>query len=261
MGKQPKSGRASKKNLSQNAAWFEERLESDMLDLESLASMSIDDVNAELKKFKPKQKAFVESLNAKLPAGASIPVPKAPARKPRRTTQATKAGDRQASAATPSVTRRSSRIFGLKSALFLSVLIIASAVLVPKLIRDYRADKLETVTAIEKEVPQDTNKPPTWIEGPAVDELVRGVRYTIQGLEQVVLRAPLPTNPGDLTANFKLRMTVDSNGKVTGLEPLSVDSSDFEPTVIDSLLQWKFSALANSDQLTEAVVTIRYIPE
>ena len=259
MGKQSKSGRAFKKNLPQNAAWLEDRLESDMLDLESLSSMSIDDVNAELKKFEPKQKAFIESLNEKLPAGAALPVPKPPKRKPRRKTPANKAGDRQAAA--PSKARKSSRIFGLRSAMVLSILIIASAIFVPKLIRDYRANKLETATAVEKENPREANKPPTWIEGPAADELVRGVKYTIEGLEQVVIRAPLPTNPGDLTANFRLRMTVDSNGKVTELEPLSGSASAFEPTVIDSLLQWQFSALANSSQLTEAVVTIRHIPD
>ncbi len=261
MGKQSKSGRSSKKNLEQNARWLEERLENTMLDIEALSSMPIEDVNAELKAFKPNQKAFVEALNKKLPAGASIPVPKAPAKRTRRKPASGRAADRKAAASKPTQERRSARIFSLKGAFVLSLLIIAGALFLPQLIRDFRDDKLAPAQATLDPTPEDLNKPPTWIVGPGVDELIRGVKYTIEGLEQVVINAPLPTNPGDLDAKFEMKVTIDGNGKVVGLEPISTQANAFEPMVVDSLLQWKFSALPASDTLTEAKVTVEYKPE
>ena len=260
MAKQSKSGRSSKKNLQQNAAWLEERLESTMLDLDALSSMPIEEVNAELKPFKQDQTAFVASLNEKLPAGASIPEPESTVKKTRRKPQTSKAGDRNAAAPQKSVTRRSSRLFGIKSAIFLSLLIIAGALFVPKLIRDLREDRLESATSIEDDSAAiDPTKPPTWIEGPAVDELIRGVKYTIAGIEQVVLDAPLPGNPGELIATFQLRATINGAGKVVRLEPLLDESTVFEPVVIDSLLRWKFSTLSDTSQLNDAVITIEYL--
>ncbi len=260
MGKQSKSGRSSKKNLEQNARWLEERLENTMLDLDALSSMPLDEVKSELKAFKPKQKAFVEELNKKLPAGASIPVPKESPKRTRRKAPAKRAGDRKATAASPAPRRGLARVFSLRSALVLSFLIIASALFLPQLIRDLRDDKIEPAQAVQN--PEESeDRPATWIVGPGVDELIRGVKYTIQGLEQVVINAPLPTNPGDLEARFEMKLTVDGNGKVVGLEPMSGEANEFEPVVVDSLLHWQFSALASGDTRTDAIITIEYSPE
>ena len=260
MGKQSKSGRSSKKNLEQNARWLEERLENTMLDLDALASMPLDEVKSELKAFKPQQKAFVDKLNKKLPAGASIPVPKAPPKRTRSKAPAQRAGDRSAASAAPGPRRGLSRVFSLRSALVLSFLIIASALFLPQLIRDLRDDKIEPAQAVQN--PEETeDEYTTWIEGPGVDELIRGVKYTIEGLEQVVINAPLPTNPGNWEARFEMKLTVDGNGKVVGLEPLSGETTDFEPVVVDSLLHWQFSALSSGETRTDAIITIEYKPE
>ncbi|MEM8487588.1 MAG: hypothetical protein AAF564_18705 [Bacteroidota bacterium] len=258
MAKKSKSGRGSKEDLQKNAAWLEHRLEGTMLDLEALSAMPINDVQAELKAIKKDQKDLVKAINERLPAGASIPVPKTPAKK-RRKPQARKAADRKPATSQPA--RRPSRIISFRGALVLSLLIIASAVIIPQFIKNLRDDKMEPAQAIEENGVETPDRSPTWIVGPAVDELIRGVKYTIEGLEQVVIHAPLPTNPGDLQASFRMRMTVDSDGKVIRLEPLSNEAAPFEPTVMDSLLHWRFSALAASDSVNNAVVTIEYIPE
>ncbi len=258
MAKKSNSGRGSKEDLQKNAAWLEHRLEGTMLDLEALSAMPIDDVQAELKAIKKDQKDLVKAINEKLPAGASIPVPKTPTKK-RRKPQATKAADRQPAVSQP--TRRPSRLVSFRGALVLSLLIIASAIIIPQFIKNLQEDKMEPAKAVEEEKTEAPERSPTWIVGPAVDELIRGVKYTIEGLEQVVIHAPLPTNPGDLQASFKMRMTVDSDGKVVRLEPMSSEAAPFEPMVMDSLLHWRFSAIAASDSVNNAIVTIEYVPE
>ncbi len=262
MSKKSKSGRSSKKNLPENAAWLEENLEQNMLDLEALSAMPIDDVNAELKALKADPEALIKSINEKLPANAAIPLPKTPQKKSRTRATPQRAADRKSAGSTPSASRRSNRLFGIRSALILSAVIIAASLFVPRLIRDLQNNRLKTATAIEDSTPPaDINRPPTYIVGPAVDELVRGVKYTIEGLEQVVFSAPLPTNPGDLTASYRMRVTVDGDGKVTRLTPLSIEPSDFEEVIVDSMLMWQFSTVPGSDASYEAVVTVEYFPE
>lgn len=265
MSKQSKSGRASKKNLPENAAWFEDRLEQNMLDLEALSAMSIEDVNAELKSFKPDQKSLVESINARLPAGAAIPAPEQPAARSRKRSNrpaSTRAADRKATGNNTTVKRRTSRFFGIRSALILSAIIIAVSLFVPRFFRDLQDNELTPATALEDSTPPaDLNRPPTYIVGPAVDELVRGVRYTIEGIQQVVFKAPLPTNPGNMTASFRMEMIIDNDGKVTRLTPMSAESTDFERVVVDSLLHWQFSTLPESADSSRAIVTVEYFPE
>lgn len=233
-----------------------------MLDLEALSAMPIDDVNAELKALKADPRALIKSINEQLPAGAAIPEPKPQRKKTRTRTAPQRATDRQSAGSTPSPARRSNSLFGIRSALILSALIIAASLFIPQFIRDLQNNRLKTATAIEDSTqPADLNRPPTYIVGPAVDELVRGVKYTIEGLEQVVFSAPLPTNPGDLTASYRMRITVDGDGKVSRLTPLSLEPGDFEKVVVDSMLQWQFSALSESDSSYEAVVTVEYFPE
>ena len=91
-----------------------------------------------------------------------------------------------------------------------------------------------------------------------MDELVRGVKYTIEGLEQVVLEAPLPANPGDLTAEFNMRVTINGAGKVVRLEPLQDETTTFESAVLEAVLQWQFSTLPDATQINHAVITIAY---
>lgn len=260
MGKKSKSGRSSKKNLAQNSSWLEERLESSMLDLDALSSMSIDEVQSELKAFKPDQKKLVDAINEKLPTGAAIPTPKTPKKRTSRKPQTRKAPDRQATKHQRPSRKRSSGIVSLRGALIFSLLVIASSIFIPRLIRDLREDRYEPATAIENEVTEDSTGQATWIEGPAAHELVRGVKYTVKGIEQVVINAPLPTNPGNLSATFELKMRIDANGSVEGLEALTAQPNEFEPTVMDSLLQWKFSATQSGSATQEAIITVEYFP-
>ncbi len=262
MSKKPKSGRSSKKNLPENAAWLEENLEQNMLDLEALSAMPIDDVHAELKALDADPRALIKSINEKLPAGAAIPLPRAQRKKARTQSTPQRAADRQTAGAQPAMSRRPGRLFGIRSALILSAIIIAASLFIPRLIRDLQDNRLKTATAIQDSTsPADSDRPPTYIVGPAVDELVRGVKYTIEGLEQVVFKAPLPTNPGDLVASFQMHVTVDANGKVTQLTPVSIEPGDFEKVVVDSMLQWQFSTLPDSNSFYEAIVTVEYFPE
>ncbi len=253
------SRQAAKKKLQKNADWLEGRLENTMLDLDALSSMSIDEVNAELKTFNADPREFVKSLNEKLPAGASIPVPSAP-RKKRRKPQTRKAIDRKAAAPTPN-TVRGARIFTLKNAFVVSLIIIGIAVIVPLFIQDAQNNRLDPITALEDNSPK-VDQPPTYIVGPAPNELVRGIKYTIEGLEQVTVKTPLPENPGDLTARFQMRITVAGSGKVIGIEPMLASSQQLEPGMVDSLLQWQFSPLKDSSRKqTDATITIEYFPE
>ena len=236
-----------------------------MLDLEALSAMPIEDVNAELKPFNTNQKSLVESINARLPEGASIPAPKQPANRPRKRSNrpaSTRAADRTATGKSSTSPRRTSQLFGIRSALILSAIIIAVSLFVPRFFRDVQDNELTPATALEDSTPPaDLNRPPTYIVGPAVDELVRGVRYTIEGIQQVVFRAPLPTNPGNMTASFRMEMMIDSDGTVTRLTPMSPTSSDFERVVVESLLHWQFSTLPDSAGTSQAIVTVEYFPE
>lgn len=264
MAKKSKQNAKSKEALSENSAWFAERLEQSMLDIEALSSLDISDVNKELKSFKTDQRAFVESLNAKLPEGAAIPMPP-PARKPRRKSAATAKKvtpkvDRLAVPPTPA-RRPSTRIFSLKGALFVSLLVIVASIAVPRFIKGLNENEFKQAVAVEGDSTKPDNTPPTWLEGPAPDEMIRGIKYRIEGLNQSLIAAPLPQNTGSLQARFRFRMTIDAQGAVTGIEPISVSSPEMETAVIDSLLNWQFGAASTQETTaTDATVTVQFIP-
>ena len=217
------------------------------------------------KQLKADPGSLVSAINEKLPAGAEIPQPKKQAPQSRRRTRRAAAptknnrkSDRKA--ATPPVHRKT-RFFGAKSAFFVSALVIAAALIIPRFIKELEDNRLKTATAVEDStLPTDLERPPTYIVGPAVDELVRGVKYTIEGIEQVVFKAPLPTNPGNLTASFRMQMTNDAYGKVTTLTPTSTEISAFETVVVDSMLLWQFSAQPDSDSTSRARCNGRVFP-
>ena len=80
MAKKPNKAN-SRRNKASNTTWLQENLERTTLDLEALASMSIDEVQDDLKAQKATSHAdFMRSLNEKLPQNvaikSSVPAPK-----------------------------------------------------------------------------------------------------------------------------------------------------------------------------------------
>ena len=91
---------------------------------------------------------------------------------------------------------------------------------------------------------------------------MKGVKYVLVGLGRAALNTPLPNNPGSLQASYQLRMMVDPQGNVVGLESLSEGTDAFEPVVIDSLLRWRFGPGRDGGPRTNAgTITILYSPE
>lgn len=261
MAKKKKIPRASKKNLAQNAEWLEEKLESLTLDIDSISSMPIDEVKSEIKEIAPDTAAFIKALNERLPEGAAIKT-STRTKANRHSPQRSRSKDRQPSSATNTIKPRGTfRLFSLRSAFIASVVVILLSVLIPQFIRGFRETDLPPATAVNPDQPTQNAEPPTWIEGPAANEMLRGVRYRVEGLQQVAIETPLPDNPGDHAATFRLRMTVSPDGVVTGLEPLVQSSDLLEPAVIDSLLHWRFAPMPGQRTAREGTITIEYRPE
>ncbi len=263
MAKKKKTQRASKKNLAQNAEWLEEKLESLTLDIDSIASMPINEVRDEISEIATDTAAFIKALNERLPEGAAIKTSsRSKTSRSNPSAKQLKQQDRRPSlSANKDKKKGTFRFFSFRSALVASVIVILLSVLIPQFIRGLRETDLPPATAVNPDQPIENIEPPTWIEGPAANEMLRGVRYRVEGLQQVAVETPLPTNPGDHAATFKMRLIVNAQGAVTHLEPLAPSADELEPAVIDSLLRWRFNSLGQADASYEGVITIEYLPE
>lgn len=263
MAKKKKTPRASKKNLAQNAEWLEEKLESLTLDIDSIASMPINEVKDEISEIAPDTAAFIKALNEKLPEGAAIKTSnRAKTNRNSRSAKQLKKQDRRPTqSATQDKKKGTFSLFSFRSAFVASVIVILLSVLIPQFIRGLRETNLPPATAVNPDRPIENTEPPTWIEGPAENEMLRGVRYRVEGLRQVAVDTPLPTNPGNHAAIFKMRLIVNAQGAVTHLEPLVPSADELEPAVIDSLLRWRFDSHGEADASYEGVITVEYLPE
>ena len=242
MAKKRNKSRRSRKNLARNAEWLEHRLGDIVFDLDALQSMPLDEVKSELKRIAPDAPDLTPAINERLPEGVSI-ASTGGGRKRRRTKKVAKKDDRPAAA--PSATGARFRWFSLRGVVALTVLVALSAWLIPQAIRTFREQPPDPAAAVQGEPPAPV-RPPTWIEGPADGELVRGVRYRIEGLEQIAVHTPLPANPDSLTATVRLRVTVDPQGHVINLISLEPVPAPIEAAVIDSVLNWRFSPSADT---------------
>ena len=246
----------SQKNRPDNTAeeWFENRLESSMLDLDALTSMTGKDVQTELKaQGATSSKAFLDGLNAKLPPHASIRSQSTQKSQKRRSTSRQTQKTRKAKqpdrpAARPAVGRASTRpvrIFSIRNAFIISALIIVSAVLIPQFIISFQAADPERAADLSQ--PADSNgtdselNSPTSIEGNSLELRLRGVRYTFNVTSQLPTHTPLPPNPGSLSAVYTFSIELDSSGNLLHLEPLQTLSSDLEKSLLDSVLKWEFA--------------------
>lgn len=263
MAKKKKNPRASKKNLAQNTQWLEEKLESLTLDIDSISSKPIDEVKDELSEVATDTTAFIQALNEKLPDGTAIKTSnRTKSTRNSKSKQKAKTADRDPSPSAKTVKPKGTfRFFSLRSAFIASVLVILLSVLIPQFIRGLRETDLPPATAVNPEQQEPNTEPPTWIEGPAANEMLRGVRYKIEGLQQVAIDTPLPNNPGDHAATFKMRLIVNGQGMVTHLEPMVPSSDELEPAVIDSLLRWRFNAVEQTSASQEGIITVEYLPE
>ena len=259
MAKKNKSSKSSRKNLLENAEWAEERLNSMMLDIEALASMSIDEVKEELQNIAPEAPDLARTINERLPAGIELPKSATNVRR-RRNRPSSKKADRPSNGNT-TIHRRNAlaRWFSLRNAFILSILVILGALLIPPGIRSLRNAPPDPATAVYNESPA-VETPPTWLEGPAQNELIRGVRYTISGLDRVAVRTPLPSNPGSIQTFISFEITIDASGEVSKLVSLATTPHNIEPAVIDSLLQWQFNPVEGDTSARTGSVTIEFEP-
>ncbi len=235
------------------AEWLEEGLDDGLLDLDVLAAMPLADVEAALHARGADDAAFKAALRARLgddaaPAGG------------RPNPMRARAADRSRSAGAAARPRKG--LFSLRNALIVSAVIVVAVLFGPLLARRV-ADMNPPEPAVVIAPPEvDIERiPPTRLEGPSPAELVRGVRYTLEGLVRVATDTPLPPNPGDLSATFQLRMRVDAAGNVVSLESLLDTTHPFESVVVDSLLRWRFERDSNSPRPEEGTITITYQPE
>jgi hypothetical protein len=227
------------------ADWLARRLDDAPLDLDLLATLPLDEVKEELAAMGASDASFAEALDRRL-AGAGV-------------------GERPSlspSSPVDRLPRSRMRLFSLKGAFYVSAALLAGVVLAPfvvKKVGQLRAPE-KAIVDTAPAVPLDSI-PATRLEGPAPGELVRGVRYVVVGLGRAALHTPLPHNPGALEATYRLRMTIDPQGHVVGLESLSAETDTFEPAVIDSLLRWRFEPGRDSRKTNTGTITIAYAPE
>jgi protein TonB len=67
--------------------------------------------------------------------------------------------------------------------------------------------------------------------------------YNIEGLDRDPLRAPLPSYDAQVNARIRVRITVDAQGRITGVLPLMKGNPDLEASVRNALQNWRFNPL------------------
>ena len=230
------------------SAWLENRHDDGLLDLDVLAAMPAADVRSELRAHGASDHAaFMASLKQRI--GDMEPATARPSERE---------ADRP-----PVAQRRRVKVFGLRGALIFSAIVVVAVSLGPFIVQKMASiQNPELIVAPAPPIIDPTSIPPTRLEGPAPGELVRGVKYVMVGLGRAALNTPLPDNPGSLQATYQLRMMVDPQGNVVGLESLSGATDAFEPVVIDSLLRWRFEPGRDGGTRTNAgTITILYAPD
>ena len=258
MSKKPRK-KGKQDRIASNAEWLNTSLESTPLDLDALASMPIDEVNSDLKKYKTQTNAsFIKALNEKLPAGAALNVPKEPAKKRRA---------RKSAAAPPPRDRKPvqrtqgifSRAFTIRNAFILSAIIIAVALLGPLTLNLINQSSPEPAKDIVAQ-PDTTEEqgPPTSLRYTFPNIKIRGVTYTLENFKGLVPQfSPLPGNPDTLDTTFTFVATINSEGHVVALQSEQDRAHPFEKAIMDSLLLWRFYGGEYADT-TSGTIKITY---
>ena len=258
MSKKPRK-KGKHDRIDSNAEWLNTSLESTPLDLDALASMPIDSINADLKRYKKKSNAsFITELNAKLPEGTAIKVPReAPTKKrqARKSPPTTAPRDRQPIRRSQGSSRR---ILTIRNALILSAVIIGLALLGPMSLNIINENAQEPAVITQTDTTDESSAPPTSLEFEFPDIKIRGVRYTLENFKGLVPRfSPLPSNPDTLDLTFTFTMTVNSNGNVIALQSDQIVEHPFEKSIMDSLFMWRFYGGEAADT-TSGTIMITY---
>ena len=260
MSKNPRK-KGKHDRIASNAEWLHDSLASTPLDLDALASMSANEVKADLKKYNLQSNAsFIKELNGKLPEGTSIKASKAATTKKRQVRKSAPppvSRDR-----TPTRHNRSSllRIFSIRNALILSTLTIAVLLLGPPTIDliNQGSPGVDNNILLQPDTTEAAPGPPTSLKFEFPEIKIRGVSYRLVNFQGLVPQfSPLPSNPDSLDRTFTFVMTINSNGNVVGLQSEQESAHPFEKAIMDSLFMWRFYG-GEDAEATSGTIQITY---
>jgi protein TonB len=97
------------------------------------------------------------------------------------------------------------------------------------------------ISAAEGQTEGDSGNP-SGVEGTGSDA-EKAAPYVLEGIDRVPVRTQLPNYDEKVNAVIKVRITVDPNGRVSGVLPLQKANPTLEDAVMRAVRQWLFNPL------------------